>query len=62
MLRDARNLVCSFAADESGTTAIEYSIIAGGIAAAIIGVISAVGTNLQTLFYDKITNAFATLP
>ena len=61
MLRDARNLVCSFAADESGTTAIEYSIIASGIAAALIGVIITVGTNVAAL-YDRITNAFAMLP
>jgi pilus assembly protein Flp/PilA len=35
-----------FAADESGATAIEYGLIAAGIALAIIEVIYALGTNL----------------
>jgi pilus assembly protein Flp/PilA len=35
-----------FAADESGATAIEYGLIAAGIALAIIEVIYALGTDL----------------
>ncbi|GLR90432.1 hypothetical protein GCM10007857_71470 [Bradyrhizobium iriomotense] len=35
-----------FIADESGATAIEYGLIAAGIALAIIEVIYALGTNL----------------
>lgn len=35
-----------FLADESGATAIEYGLIAAGIALAIIEVIYALGTNL----------------
>ncbi|MCK1617578.1 Flp family type IVb pilin [Bradyrhizobium sp. 159] len=35
-----------FVADESGATAIEYCLIAAGIAFAIIEVIYALGTNL----------------
>ncbi|MBB4378383.1 Flp pilus assembly pilin Flp [Bradyrhizobium sp. SBR1B] len=35
-----------FAADESGATAIEYGLIAAGIALAIIEIIYALGTNL----------------
>ncbi len=35
-----------FAADQSGATAIEYGLIAAGIALAIIEVIYALGTNL----------------
>jgi pilus assembly protein Flp/PilA len=39
-----------FLADESGATAIEYGLIASGIAVAIITVIKGVGTNLKTTF------------
>jgi len=39
-------LLADFAADESGATAIEYGLIAAGIALAIIEVIYALGTNL----------------
>ena len=35
-----------FAADESGATAIEYGLIAAGIALAIIEIIQALGINL----------------
>nr|QIO37329.1 Flp family type IVb pilin [Bradyrhizobium sp. 1(2017)] len=35
-----------FVADESGATAIEYGLIAAGIALAIIEIIYALGTNL----------------
>lgn len=35
-----------FVADETGATAIEYGLIAAGIALAIIEVIYALGTNL----------------
>lgn len=39
-------LMVEFAADESGATAIEYGLIAAGIALAIIEVIYALGINL----------------
>jgi Flp pilus assembly pilin Flp len=39
-------MLADFAADESGATAIEYGLIAAGIALAIIEVIYALGTNL----------------
>jgi pilus assembly protein Flp/PilA len=35
---------------ESATTAIEYGLIAAGIAVAIIAVVQALGTNLNTTF------------
>ncbi len=41
-----KNMLLEFAADESGATAIEYGLIAAGIALAIIEVIYALGTNL----------------
>ncbi|MGY4288531.1 Flp pilus assembly pilin Flp [Bradyrhizobium sp. LM2.7] len=39
-------LMVEFAADQSGATAIEYGLIAAGIALAIIEIIYALGTNL----------------
>ncbi|WP_114389002.1 Flp family type IVb pilin [Notoacmeibacter marinus] len=43
-------LIARFAKDESGATAIEYGLIAALIAVAIIGAVSAVGTNLSSKF------------
>ena len=43
-------LVLRFVKDESGATAIEYGLIAAGIAVAIIAVVQALGTNLNTTF------------
>ena len=40
----------SFLSDESGATAIEYGLIAAGIALAIIAVVNGLGTNLNTQF------------
>jgi len=39
-----------FLADESAATAIEYSLIAAGIAIAIISAVKGVGTQLSTKF------------
>ena len=39
-----------FLADESGATAIEYSLIAAGIALVIITMVNGVGTNLNLKF------------
>jgi pilus assembly protein Flp/PilA len=36
--------------DESGATAIEYGLIAAGIALAIIAVVNGLGTNLNAQF------------
>ncbi|CDO59913.1 MULTISPECIES: Flp family type IVb pilin [Parvibaculaceae] len=39
-----------FAGDESGATAIEYGLIAAGIAVAIITAVNTLGTNIGTTF------------
>lgn len=46
----------SFVRDESGATAIEYGLIAAGIAVAIITVVQGLGTKLSTTF-SNITTA-----
>jgi pilus assembly protein Flp/PilA len=43
-------LLKQFLADESGATAIEYGLIAAGIALAIIAVINGLGSRLNTKF------------
>ncbi len=43
-------LIKRFIADESGATAIEYGLIAAGIALAIITVVNGLGTNLKGKF------------
>jgi pilus assembly protein Flp/PilA len=40
----------NFFADESGATAIEYGLIAAGIALAIITVVNGLGSKLNTKF------------
>ena len=45
-----KTLFARFAKDESGATAIEYGLIAAGIAVAIIIAVNAVGTDLSDLF------------
>ena len=45
-----KNLVSRFVKDESGATAIEYALIAAGIAIAIIAAVNGVGTALSTKF------------
>ena len=42
--------------DEDGATAIEYGLIAGLIAVAIIATLTAVGTDLKGMF-EKVSNA-----
>jgi pilus assembly protein Flp/PilA len=44
------DLTGRFAKDESGATAIEYGLIAAGIAVAIIATVKGVGSNLKTTF------------
>ena len=43
-------LVARFLNDETGATAIEYGLIAAGIALAIIAVVNGLGTNLNEKF------------
>ena len=48
-------LVMQFVRDESAATAIEYGLIAAGIAVAIIAVVQALGTSLNTTFQSVST-------
>ena len=44
------NLVTRFLKNESGATAIEYGLIAAGIAVAIIAAVNTLGGTLKTTF------------
>jgi|NGEPerStandDraft_6_1074524.scaffolds.fasta_scaffold06060_3 pilus assembly protein Flp/PilA len=46
-----------FVRDERGATAIEYALIASGIAGAIIAVVMTMGTSLQAM-YTSVSNGF----
>jgi pilus assembly protein Flp/PilA len=50
MERQKMRLVIKFLKDESAATAIEYGLIATGIAVAIIPVITGLGSKLKTSF------------
>ena len=52
-----KNLIARFVKDESGATAIEYGLIAAGIALAIIAVVNGLGSNLN----DKFTSINSSL-
>lgn len=44
------SMIKRFAKDESGATAIEYGLIAAGIAIVIITAVALVGSSLETMF------------
>lgn len=52
----AARLLRRFGADERGTTAIEYALIAAGIGATIAATVYNMGTTLKTVWWDKIGN------
>jgi pilus assembly protein Flp/PilA len=43
-------LISRFSKDETAATAVEYSLLAGGIALAIVGVVQALGTQVKIPF------------
>jgi len=45
-----KKTLLNFLSDQSGATAIEYGLIAAGIALAIIAVVNGLGSNLNTMF------------
>lgn len=50
-----KKIITRFAKDESGATAIEYGLIAALISVVIIGVLSTIGSNLNTKFQEIAT-------
>jgi pilus assembly protein Flp/PilA len=48
----------AFRADERGATAIEYALVASGIAVTIAATVFSLGSYLKTAYYDKIAALF----
>jgi pilus assembly protein Flp/PilA len=48
-----------FLDDDSGATAIEYALIAGGIALAIIATVNSLGSTVLTTQFNTLTNAMS---
>ena len=57
MEAELKRVFLKFFSDESGATAIEYGLIAAGIALAIIAVVNGIGLNLN----DKFTSINSSL-
>ena len=51
-----RQLIKKFFNDESGSTAIEYAIIAGGLSIVIVTVVNNLGSAVSTKFADVSTS------
>ena len=47
-----------FAASRCGTTAIEYALIAGSVSIVILVAVTGLGSNMKTVFYDKLVALF----
>ena len=61
MVRHWLTVYCRFRrrlADQSGATAIEYALIAGGIAIAIIAAVFLIGGSVGSVFTDINTQGF----
>jgi pilus assembly protein Flp/PilA len=56
-----KSLIARFVKDESGATAIEYGLIAAGIALAIIATVNGLGSKLNGTFAG-ISSGLATAP
>ena len=54
-----RQLLSRFIGNAYGATAIEYCLIAGAVALAIIVTVNAVGTSMADLFFQLSTNLTA---
>jgi len=57
VMRSFGKLAGRFGTYETGATAIEYGLIAAGIAAAIIVTVQGLGTQIKTALWDKVGNA-----
>jgi len=53
-----RNQFRRFCANESGATAIEYAIIAAGIAVVLVAAVSAIGSSVKGTFTTVVTTGF----
>jgi pilus assembly protein Flp/PilA len=52
IIRKSQNLLGDFISDESGLSAVEYGLLAAGIAIGLWGTLQGIGGDLQTIFGD----------
>jgi Flp pilus assembly pilin Flp len=57
LTRIVRRAAAGLIGDRSGATAIEYAMVAVGIGIAVAATVYAVGTSLDTNFYQKVEDA-----
>ena len=50
------NFIKNFIREEDGVTAIEYGLIASLVGVAIVGAVTALGTQLKTVFNTVVAN------
>jgi pilus assembly protein Flp/PilA len=50
------NVLGHFLRDESGSTAIEYALVASGVSIVIVGTVTTVGNSVKD-FYSAVANA-----
>ena len=53
-LSNTKRAAVRFLVDERGATAIEYALIASGIAAAIVSIVFGVGNTVVNSLYNKV--------
>ncbi len=56
--RHMTRLIRRFTSDSSGATAIEYSLIASGIAGVVILAVYTLGDTVNETFFTKLVNAW----
>jgi pilus assembly protein Flp/PilA len=54
LLSNTKRAAAGFLADERGATAIEYALIASGIGAAIISIVSGLGNTIVNNLYNNV--------
>jgi pilus assembly protein Flp/PilA len=57
-MRRLISILRRFRSEQTGATAIEYAIIASGIAGALIVTVTTLGSTVKTVLYDKLATLF----
>jgi pilus assembly protein Flp/PilA len=57
IIATAHRQIRAFAADQRAATAVEYALVASGVAVAIAGMVYGLGSNVKNLF-TKVSSAY----
>ncbi|MDO8840626.1 MAG: Flp family type IVb pilin [Parvibaculum sp.] len=58
MIGKLMNMARSFAADDSGATAIEYGLIAGGLSMVVVAAVTLVGDSIRDFLFGPVVAMF----